>query len=300
MIERKSNVAPQNFGSFLSTLLFPFAKRFIAGTTLSEALAVVSRLKSEGFLTTLDHLGEDVANVVESSASAEQYVVMLKALKERGCDRNVSLKLTQIGLRVDRGLCAKNLGRIVECAEEMGGFVRVDMEGSDMTDITLDIVSGVKKNRATPVGCVLQAMLRRTPADLVTAIERDTTVRLCKGAYKELAAIAYHNMRDIKRQYVSLAKRLITSNLYHGIATHDKTIIKEIAAFARENKISPENFEFQMLFGIKPKLQKKILAEGFKIRIYVPFGRAWLPYTWRRMRERKENLWFVVKNLFGG
>lgn len=292
--------APQNFGAFLSTLLIPFAKRFIAGTTLAEALSVVSKLKSDGFSTTLDHLGEDVANALEAKASADQYVVMLKALKERGCDRNVSLKLTQIGLCIDRALCAENLGRIVRCAEEMGGFVRVDMEGSDLTDLTLDTVLAVKKNRATPVGIVLQAMLKRTPTDAVAAIERDTTIRLCKGAYKEPAAIAHHNMRDIRRQYVALAKRFITSNLYHGMATHDKIIIEEIIAFARENRISPENFEFQMLYGVKPKLQKRIMAQGFKVRIYVPFGRSWLPYTWRRLRERKENVWFIVKNLFGG
>lgn len=289
---------PRRFGSILSRLLAPFARRFIAGTTLSEALDFTANLKSQGFYTSVDHLGESVASVEEANIAAEQYLIILKALKERNLDRNVSLKLTQMGLGVDQELCRNNLKKIVKLAEDIGGFVRVDMEGSDVTQLSLDIVCRIKQNKATPVGIALQAMLKRTPADLVKLLERDVTIRLCKGAYKEPKEIAYQDMRDIRRQYLALAKRLITSGSYHGIATHDEYLIKEIISFSRSQKISPDKFEFQMLLGIRRSLQRKIVEDGWKLRVYVPFGRAWLPYTWRRIRERKENLWFVAKSLF--
>lgn len=292
--------APQKFENTLSRILTPFAKRFIAGTELSEALAVVADLKAKGFLTTLDHLGESVTIAREAFTHADEYVLMLKALKEKNLDRNVSLKPTQIGLGTDRPLCLANLKKIVDTAEGLHGFVRVDMEGSDVTDSTLDVVREIKRARITPVGCVLQAMLKRTPVDLIRMIESEITVRLCKGAYKEPKEIAYPGMPEIRRQYLSLAKRLITSGGYHGIATHDEYLIGEIISFARSQKIAPDRFEFQMLLGIRRSLQRKIIADGWRLRIYVPFGRAWLPYTWRRLRERKENLWFIVRSLFQG
>ena len=282
----------------LSTILAPFARRFIAGTTLSTALETVARLKERGFETTLDHLGESVTNPFEAATVTQQYVVILKALKERGLPLNVSVKPTQIGLAIDRGLCRKNLEKIVRAAEETRGFVRVDMEGSGATQATLDIISDVKANRHTPVGAVLQVMLRRTPIDLVNLLEQDTTLRLCKGAYKEPADIAHQDMNEIRREFLALAKRLLTSGTYHGIATHDELLIRQVADFARTQRISPESFEFQMLLGIKRSLQRRLIAEGWRVRIYVPFGRAWLPYTWRRLRERKENVWFVIKSLF--
>lgn len=290
--------APRRWGSVLSVLLAPFARRFIAGTTLSEALGCLASLKAKGFSTTLDHLGESVSNIQEANIAADQYVIMLKALKERNLDKNVSLKLSQMGLDISKELCTNNLKRIVATAEQVGGFVRVDMEGSDVTQRTLDIVREIKKMRSTPVGCVLQAMLKRTPVDTVSLIERDITIRLCKGAYKEPKELSYQDMRDIRKQYLALAKRLITENHFHGIATHDECLINEICSFARSQKISPDQFEFQMLLGIHPSLQRKIIAEGWRLRLYVPFGKAWLPYTWRRIREKKENLWFVVKSLF--
>lgn len=289
---------PRGFGPVLSTILAPFARRFIAGTTLAEALDAMVDLKSKGFLTTFDHLGESVTNEAEARTAADQYVLMLRALREHGLDRNISVKLTQIGLSIDSELCFENLSRIVRAAEEAASFVRVDMEGSDVTQATLDIIMRVKKNRATPVGAVLQAMLKRTPMDAIDLIEKDITIRLCKGAYKEPADIAHRNMRDIRREFAALAKRLLTSGGYHAIATHDEVLIENIKAFAREQNIPPGSFEFQMLYGIRPSLQRKIVKEGYRMRIYVPFGRAWVPYTWRRLRERKENVWFVVKSLF--
>ena len=292
--------APQRFGSLLSKFLAPFAKRFIAGITLPEMLTAIAKLQSQGFLTTADHLGESVASPDEARVAAEQYVLLLKALKERGLDVNISLKLTQMGLNQERELCRENLSRVVDVAEGLGGFVRVDMEGSDVTAATLDIVSQVKKNRSRPVGVVLQAMLKRTPADLVEMLSKGTGLRLCKGAYKEKKDVAWQNMRDIRREYLALAKRLLTSGVYHGIATHDEKLIEEIISFVRAQNIDRASFEFQMLYGVRPTLQKKIIADGFRLRLYVPFGSAWFPYIWRRLRERKENIWFVIKNLWGG
>lgn len=287
-----------NPSSFLSTILSPLARRFIAGTTLTQVLDVAARLKSGGFMTTLDHLGENVTNAAEAKIAADQYIVILRALKERRLDRNVSLKLSQMGLTFDRELCLENLNRIVEAACGMGGFVRVDMEGSDLTQATLDIISHVRQNSTKPVGAVLQAMLKRTPLDLVNMLTHGIPIRLCKGGYKEPEEIALKDMTEIRHQFATLAKRLVTSGVYHGIATHDEALIQEIMAFARSQAIDPDRFEFQMLLGVKPSLQKRIVAEGWRLRIYVPFGSAWLPYIWRRLRERKENVWFVVKSLF--
>ncbi|MFA4875587.1 MAG: proline dehydrogenase family protein [bacterium] len=288
----------RGIGVALSSLLAPFARRFIAGTTLAQALQVAARLKTEGFGTTVDHLGEDVTNKAEARRAAEQYVVILKALKERGLDRNVSVKLSQIGLLIDPEMCAANLARIVAAAEEMGGFVRADMEGSNLTQGILDQVMRAKKNRATPIGVALQAMLKRTPEDEVGLIERGIGIRLCKGAYKEPPVIAHQGMDEVSRQFAALAKRLLTTGLYHGVATHDERLIKAIEAFASTQRIEKNRFEFQMLLGIQRRLARRMAAEGWRVRIYIPFGRAWLPYTLRRLRERKENVWFVVKHLF--
>lgn len=289
---------PIRLGSLLSVALAPFARRFIAGTTLTEALNKVAQLNKLGFHTTLDHLGEDVSNVAEAKYAAEEYIIMQKALKERNLDKNVSLKLSQMGLNIDREFCFQNLDRIIKNAEETQGFVRVDMEGSDVTTATLEIVARAKKNRATPVGTVLQAMVLRTPDDIVSMLEKEITIRLCKGAYKEPKGIAHQSMNDIRSAYMTLAKRLLTSGLYHGIATHDPVLIEQVKKFVRENNISKESFEFQMLLGMRPKLQKRLLAEGWKVRLYVPFGRSWLPYTLRRLREKKENVMFLLTSLF--
>lgn len=289
---------PQRCGALLSRLLAPFARRFIAGTSLAQALDAAGRLKAQGFLTTIDHLGEMVRSRREATIAADQYAIILRALAERGLDRNVSIKPTQMGLAIDPELCRENLGRIVAAAEKARGFVRIDMEGSDETEGTLDLVSRLKRTRASPVGVALQAMLKRTPSDLVELLRREVSVRLCKGAYKEPPEIAHQEMEEIRRQFAAMAKRLLTSGIHHAIATHDEGLIRGITAFARKQGIAPDQFEFQMLLGIRPRLQKRIVQEGWHLRIYIPFGRAWLPYVWRRLRERKENAWFVVKHLF--
>jgi proline dehydrogenase len=279
------------------SFLFFFAKRFIAGQTLPEAIEVLRKLKSQGFLTTIDHLGENVLTAKEATASADFYIEILKSLKRSALNTNVSVKLTHIGLDVDKNLCIQNLKRIAETARDVGGFVRVDIEGSKYTSITFDVIQEIKSH-GFPVGTAVQAMLRRSPSDVVLLLEHQITLRLCKGAYKEPIDIAFQKKEEVDRQYVALMKRLLTSGLYHGIATHDEKIIELTKIFAKERGVIPDEFEFQMLLGIRRNLQQQLIRDGWRLRVYVPFGRAWIPYVWRRIRERKENLWFILKNLF--
>ncbi|MBN1282838.1 MAG: proline dehydrogenase family protein [Proteobacteria bacterium] len=295
---RTTRTASRVVGWTLSTLMAPFARRFIAGTALPDALDALARLKARGFSTTVDHLGEKVESREETEIATGQYVVMLKALKERALDRNISVKLSQLGLDFDVELCAINLERIVKAAEDVGGFVRVDMEGSDLTGRTIEMVLRMKRTRLTPIGVALQAMLIRTPEDALSLIGREIPIRLCKGAYREPARVALQRMEDVQRAFISIAKRLLTTGLRHGIATHDPWLIEEIKKFAAAQGIAKDRFEFQMLYGIRRRLAQSLVAEGYRVRIYVPFGRSWVPYTWRRIRERKENLMFIVKHFF--
>jgi proline dehydrogenase len=289
---------PQRFGTILSKIVAPFAKRFIAGTRLAQAIEVARRLNAEGFGITLDHLGESVTNREEATRATEKYVVIIKALREHRLDIYVSVKLTQLGLDIDRALCVTNLKKIVAAAEEAKGFVRVDMEGSDKTADTLGIIEELKTNRTVPLGAVLQTMLVRTPEDAMELMRREIPMRLCKGAYKEPPDIALQDMVEIRNEFLSLAKRLLTAGGHPAIATHDPWLIERIQAFADKQGIDKSQFEFQMLYGIRRRLQRKIRDDGYTIRIYVPFGRAWLPYMLRRLRERKENMLFFAKHLF--
>ena len=276
-----------------------FARRWIAGLTLAHALDVVEQLNRRGFFTTLDHLGEDVTNKEEADTSTDQYIAILHALKERNLDRNVSIKLTQLGLAIDPELCAKNLRRIVSAAVEVGGFVRVDIEGSQWTTKTFDVVKMVKTNVA-PVGAAVQAMLMRSPDDVANLIDRDIPNRLSKVGYKESSMIAHQKHADTVKYYIALMKRMLTSGIYHGIATHDEEIIGAAKRFAEENHIARDAFEFQMLMGMRRKLQKNLIDDGWRLRIYVPFGKRWLPYMLRRLHEKRENMWFFISHLFKG
>lgn len=278
-------------------ILFPFAKRFIAGQTLEAALPVVKRLHDEGFATTLDILGESVTNPDEARAAADEYCATLNILKERGLDVNMSLKLTQLGLDIGDELCFDNVAKILVEAGRLNGFIRVDMEGSKYTQKTLDMVHrwhGIYSK----AGAVIQTMFRRSPKDVEDLLEKHIGIRLCKGAYKEPPDIAFPDKRDVDKQYEVLMKRLLGSGIYHGIATHDSKLIDKAKDFAASYGIGRDKFEFQMLMGIRRDLQHALIKDGWRVRVYVPYGRAWLPYVLRRMRERKENFWFVVKNLF--
>lgn len=278
-------------------VLFIFAKRFIAGQSMEQALPVVEKLRNDGFGTTLDILGESVTNVSEARAVADDYCRVIRALKEKGLEPNMSLKLTQLGLDISEQLCFDNVAKILVEAGRVGGYIRIDMEGSPYTQKTLEMVKRWH-NIYPNVGTVVQAMLKRTPSDVEGLLGENIGIRLCKGAYKEPRDIAFPDKRDVDKQYIALSERLLGSGTYHGIATHDEKIIAHIKEYAVRYGISKDKFEFQMLLGIRRDLQTQLIKDGWRVRVYVPYGSHWLPYTLRRMRERKENFWFVVKNIF--
>lgn len=281
-------------------LPFVLARRFVAGETLAEALPAVDALRRDGLRTILDLLGEDVYDRAAAEAYTQTYIELLRTLAAHpgGADRNISIKLSMLGQRIDEAFCEANLRRLLDVAKEHDAFVRLDMEGSDLTQSTLDLFEAVYPGYRDHVGVVLQAYLHRTDADVDRMIELGARVRLCKGAYKEPPTIAYQDMPTIRRQFVAQMQRLVAHGRYPAIATHDDALIAATKTFAREHGIGPERFEFQMLYGIRPETQRAIAREGYTMRVYVPYGTEWVPYFTRRLRERKENVWFVVKNLF--
>ena len=272
------------------------ASRFVAGETLEEALAVGGRLKSEGIALTLDRLGESVAALDEAAAARDEYLRALEATHTFG-DGNVSLKLTQFGLDLSLEACRDNVEQLVRRAAQLGGFVRVDMESSAYVDRTLGLVTDLHA-RYRAVGTVIQAYLYRSQADVERLCEPGVRVRLCKGAYLEPASVAFPKKRDVDNNYVTLMKILLERGNYPAIATHDQKMIGETKAFAAAKKVPRENFEFQMLYGVRRDLQRQLVAEGYRLRLYVPFGKAWYPYYMRRMAERPANVFFVLRNLF--
>lgn len=273
------------------------ARRFIAGEKGEDAIKAVQKLNLDGITTTIDILGENVSNKDEAIRAAEEYVSLLELIKETGVDSGVSLKLTQMGLDISPEFCAENMGRILKKAKETNNFVRIDMEGSPYTQKTLDIFQTVS-NEYKNVGCVIQAYLFRSKDDIIRLNKMKAQVRLCKGAYKEPRTIAFKDKRDVNKNFVELTKMLLTDGNYPAIATHDQKIIEAAKEFARQDGIDKDQFEFQMLYGIRRKSQKRLANEGYNIRVYVPYGTHWLPYFIRRLRERKENVFFILKNLF--
>jgi proline dehydrogenase len=273
------------------------ASRFVAGETLPEALTVAQRLNSEGITVTLDHLGESVTTIEEARQARDVYLQALSAIDEAGIEGNVSLKLTQFGLDLDPVECHRNVEQLVHRAAELQNFVRVDMESSPYTQQTLDLVIGIFERHGA-AGAVIQAYLFRSRADIEKLCERGIRVRLCKGAYLEPPEVAFSSKADVDRNFVELMKVLLDRGTYPAIATHDEKMIAETRAYAEARKISRQNFEFQMLYGIRRDLQQKLVRDGYRVRLYVPFGRAWYPYYMRRLAERPANLWFVLRNLF--
>lgn len=280
-------------------LPFFLAQRFVAGETLSEALPAVNALHADGLLTTLDLLGEDVTDRETAARYTDAYVALVHAVAaqygEEG--RAISIKLSMIGQRIDEAFCRDNLRRLLDAAAEADVFVRLDMEGSDTVQSTLDHLEAVYPDFRDHVGPVLQAYLHRTDADVDRMIELGARVRLCKGAYKEPASLAYQDMAQIRTQYIGQMQRLIEHGRYPGIATHDDSLIEATKAFVLEKGITPERFEFQMLYGLRPETQRDLVKEGYRMRVYVPYGTEWLPYFSRRLRERKENVTFILKNM---
>jgi len=280
-----------------SPLAQRFATRFIAGHNLDEALAVCRELNSGGATVTLDHLGESVNSIEEAAAARDVYIRTLSAIHDSGIQGNVSLKLTQFGLDLSPEKCRDNVGQLVERAAGLGGFVRVDMEASPYVDRTLDLVCDLHQ-RYGHVGVVIQAYLYRSKQDLEMLCQRGITVRLCKGAYLEHANVAYPHKAQVDASYVELTKILLDKGTYPAIATHDPKMIEATKEYAAAHNIPRDGFEFQMLYGIRRDLQRELVAEGYRVRVYVPFGKAWYPYYMRRLAERPANVFFILRNLF--
>jgi proline dehydrogenase len=276
------------------------SRRFIAGTTIEEALAATRAVNQLGLSVSVDNLGENVTNPGEARHSAQLYHQMLDRMNEQGLDANVSLKLTHMGLDVDEEMALRISSNLAEHAARINNFVRVDMEGSPYTQKTLDFVRRLHKTPglAGHVGAVIQSYLFRSEKDIEQLVAEGIRVRLCKGAYKEPPEIAFAAKADVDANYVKLMKLLLKSGTYHGIATHDEHMIRATIEFAQKEKISASAFEFQMLYGVRRDLQLKLIKEGWRCRVYIPFGTEWYPYFMRRLAERPANVIFILKNLF--
>ena len=275
-----------------------FANRFVAGETLDTAIEAVRQLNAAGITATLDLLGESVHNEAEARESARAYIEMLDRIRESKLNANVSVKLTAMGLDISEDLCVANMQDILDRARDHESFVRLDMEGSDYTQKTLDLFyERLYPSYRANVGIVLQSYLYRTSADVEEANKASARVRLCKGAYKEPATVAYPEKKDVDDSYLRCMRSLLTNGHYPGIATHDEAMVRETKRFARDNDIKSDQFEFQMLYGVRRDLQEKLVREGYRMRVYVPFGTQWYPYLMRRLAERPANVAFITGNI---
>jgi proline dehydrogenase len=272
-------------------------RRFIAGETLEEVLAVCARLQAEGIFTALDHLGENVTSPEEAARSVETYLAALDQIAVRGLPASVSIKVTQFGIDLSEEACLDNVRRLARRAQETGSRVEIDMESSLYTDRTLEIATQVASEYGD-IRCVIQAYLHRSQADLERLNECGISVRLCKGAYDEPSEVAFPSKDEVDRNYVQLMKQLLDHGTYPAIATHDERMIEEAVRYTRERGIGAERFEFQMLYGIRRELQRSLIARGYRLRLYVPYGTAWYPYFMRRLAERPANVIFLARNLF--
>jgi proline dehydrogenase len=271
-------------------------QRFIAGEQLQPALDAVRELNRLDITATLDHLGESITSEAATQQEVHEYQIALQQLAATQVNANVSVKLTQLGLDIDEQLCLRNTRTLVEAAAQYGKFVRIDMEDSSKTDVTLRIFRTLRAEFEN-VGIVLQSYLYRTAQDVEDVLAIGSRVRLCKGAYDEGAEVAFPDKSEVDANFVKIMKRLLTSGVYHGIATHDEAMIAATKAFVQQENLAQDSFEFQMLYGVRRDLQLQLVKEGYRVRVYVPYGEAWYPYFMRRLAERPANIWFVVKNL---
>jgi proline dehydrogenase len=276
-----------------------FARRFIAGETVEEAIDAARVLQSRGLLLTLDYLGESVRTSEEAAAATREYGRLIDIIVASGIERNISLKLTQLGVDVDRATCVDNLRRILDPAQRHGFFVRIDMENSPYTDVTLEVFETMWQQQYRIVGVALQAALYRTETDVRRMNELGARVRLVKGAYKEAASVAHQKKSDVDAAFRKLMRLLLDDGTYPAIATHDQVLIDDTRAYVAERGIAKNSFEFQMLYGIRRDLQASLTADGYLMRIYVPFGREWFPYFMRRLGERPANVGFVIRAMMG-
>jgi proline dehydrogenase len=283
-----------------STVGSKLSSRFVAGLEIEDALRVCSQVNQQGMHVTLDSLGESVSTAAEAHRAADIYHNLLDQIAARKLDSNISVKLTQMGLTQDPALAEGIATSLAKHAQATGNFLRIDMEDSALTQVTLDIV---RRIHARPelngsIGIVIQSYLYRSQADIEQLIAEGIRVRLCKGAYKEPAEVAFPRKSDVDVNYVKLGNMLLQSPIYHGLATHDEKMIEAAKSFAQSRNIDRSHFEFQMLFGVRRDLQRKLVAEGYNVRVYIPFGREWYPYFMRRLAERPANVFFIAKQMF--
>jgi proline dehydrogenase len=276
------------------------ARRFVAGEKVDDAIAAARELNDAGMSVTLDYLGESVSDRSEATAAADQYLDIIDRIVADRIDGNVSLKLTQMGQDIDQEFLRTNLGRVLDRAAEHDMFVRFDMESSEYVQPTLDFFGRIWADGRRNIGVVLQSMLRRTEADTRWANERGARVRLCKGAYAEPESVAFPRKRDVDANFVRCMKLLLEHGHYPGIATHDEAMIEATEQFARQNSIDPSRFEFQLLYGVRRDLQRQLVQDGWRVRVYIGFGTAWYPYFMRRLAERPANVLFIARQLLKG
>jgi proline dehydrogenase len=276
------------------------SSRFVAGMEIGDALRVAAELNHQGFLVTLDSLGESVTSETEAHRAAEIYHELLNWISAHKLKANISVKLTQMGLALDPPLAERIAESLAKHAAEVANFVRIDMEDSSLTQATLDIVYRIhaRPELRSAIGVVIQSYLYRSQADIEQLLANQIRVRLCKGAYKEPPEVAFPKKSDVDANYIRLSKMLLESPVYHGLATHDEAMIAAAKAFAIERGIDKSRFEFQMLFGVRRDLQRRLVKEGYNVRVYVPFGSEWYPYFMRRLAERPANVIFLAKNYF--
>jgi len=274
-----------------------FARRFIAGETIDEAVECVKDLPAKGLNLTLDYLGESVSSAAAAGKAANDYVQILAVIVASGIERNISLKLTQLGLDVDKATAVDNMRRILEPADAHGFFVRIDMENSPYTDATLEILDTLWRQGHTNIGTVIQSYLKRSADDIRNLNVRGVRVRLVKGAYKEPKAIAHQKKSEVDGAFVDLMQTLLDEGTYPAIATHDPVMIDATKAYAKSKGYANDRFEFQMLYGIRRDLQTALVKEGYRVRVYVPFGKQWYPYFMRRLGERPANVAFVLRGI---
>lgn len=278
---------------FGGPLARPLVRRFVAGERLAETIEAVQAINASGMSASLDNLGESVASAEDANAATAEYIGILHAIERAGANANASVKLTQLGLDIDVTLCHRNITRILAQAEQFGNFIRLDMEGSAYTDVTLQIHRELWE-RFKNVGVVIQSYLYRSEADIRAINALGARVRLCKGAYKEPATVAFPDKKDVDANFIKLMQLLLSEGTYPGIATHDERMIEATRDYAAKHNIASDRFEFQMLYGIRRDLQEQLVRDGYRMRIYTPYGTAWYPYLMRRMAERPANMMFVL------
>jgi len=279
-------------------LPFIFAKRFVAGESFTESVPKAKELNNKDLKLTLDLLGENVKDKITATDTVDNYIKLLDGIEDHGLDSSISIKLTMIGLDIDEDFCRANLHRLLDVAQKHGQFVRIDMESSENTQVTIDIFKEAQEIYGKHVGTVIQSMLYRSKEDINDLAGMNADIRLVKGAYKESSKIALQNMPDIREAFKDQAKVLLSKTDFPRFGTHDDELVNWIKDYTSENNISKDQFEFQMLYGLREDTMVQLTEEGYKTRIYVPFGTDWLPYFTRRLAERKENIWFVLSTMF--